>query len=268
MMGSKDGVPVGSRELYLYKPPLNSWTWGKPDKTFDLPAYHLWILSIHLTRYLTVFYRSSSSRAPPPLTNCLSSTALSDTEAEDRLEPVLSFPDGFNMLLLPGNASEAKAKPLHSRYVLFWVKREEMLEQWARRSFNLLSQLGSTGIPNFLVICELDFLSTLLSHSLLITSSSESAPLHPGSQVHCGMMSLVPSTWTQSHEEGGCGTTMQSGWVIIRGRWLSTCMHWASSQRPQGEEMASLTTDATQGSNLIYSIKTMSVLFRYINVSF
>lgn len=180
MMGSKDGVPVGSRELYLYKPPLNSWTWGKPDKTFDLPAYHLWILSIHLTRYLTVFYRSSSSRAPPPLANCLSSTALSDTEAEDRLEPVLSFPDGFNMLLLPGNASEAKAKPLHSRYVLFWVKREEMLEQWARRSFNLLSQLGSTGIPNFLVICELDFLSTLLSHSLLITSSSESAPLHPG----------------------------------------------------------------------------------------
>jgi hypothetical protein len=37
-------------------------------------------------------------------------------------------------------------------------------------------------------------------------------------------------------------------------------MHWASSQRPQGEEMASLTYDATQESNLIYYIKTLCPL--------
>lgn len=135
-----------------------------------------------------------------------------------------------------------------------------MLEQGAHRSFNLLSQPGSTWIPSFLVSCKLVFLSRLLPHSFLITCSSESAPLGPGSQGHCGMMSLLRAPgrglW-RGHAEWG--------WIFVK-----EPMHWASSQRPQREQMASLTPDATQENNFVYSIKTTSVLLPwyllYINM--
>lgn len=112
VMGNGGRVPQGSRELpSLNKLSQNSWTWAKPDNIPALPAYPLSIHSIHLTRWLTVFPRVSSSFKTSPL-NHLSSTAGSNTEAEGSLGTVLSCSCGFNMLLLPGNTSGAKAKSL------------------------------------------------------------------------------------------------------------------------------------------------------------
>lgn len=162
MMKSKDGVPEGSRELYLCKPSLNSWTWAKPDKILDLPAYLLWICGVHWTRYLYFLgLLALGHPLPHQLTACYSSFW---SRRQPGNSPVLSWL--FQHASVTWQCFRNKSKNLALETYLFWVKMKEMLEQRAHGSFHLLSQFGSTWIPSFLVSCKLDFLSTLLPPQL------------------------------------------------------------------------------------------------------